>query len=1720
MQVGSAQTPRHHHLSETAARLQAALPDPAASAEPGFKLGEIIVKYDPDKVRLCPIAVARAGTSFVEATGNRALASLDRVHQRHGLKPAQARKLFRTPEPTGSLVQDRARARRAFEAVKSKVPGRRAPSDTRFVDLSSIYVVPCTPGQETAAVAALNQDPAIEYAELNCRRHTTALPDDTYVDPDQDGVWSIRAWEQDYPDLWGMKRIGADYGWASNVHGEGVVVAVLDTGVDYNHEDIADRMWINQAEAEGVAGVDDDANGYVDDVHGYNFAYSTADPMDDQGHGTHCAGTIAAARNSVGVVGVVPGASIMAVKGLDVIGVGLDTTLAEAVQYAADNGAAVLNCSWGAYAVSMTLTDAFHYAHALGCICVAAAGNDNYSMNYFAPANIDTVIAVAAVDHLDHKYPTSNWGTLLDVAAPGADILSLRAAGTDFAYDGQHFVPPGDINARYYRSTGTSMACPHVSGLAAWITVAAPQFDNDAVRKTIRDCADDLGSPGFDVYFGHGRINAAQIINYLTDCNENGVGDDVDIVAETSGDCNSNGIPDECEQPDCNSNGLPDECDLTGGTSNDCNSNGIPDECIHNERDCNHNGIPDECDIAAGTCTDDNGDGFPDICQETLHVPGAQYPTIQSAIDAADDGDTVLVANGTYREAGNKDLDFGGRLITLRSAGGAANCIIDCGGSGRGFHFHNGETLLAQVDGFTIVNGSDDWGGGVFCEFSSPTITNCVISGNTANFSFGFYSGGGVFAMGTSLVITNCTVSDNTAWGSGGGICLVGGIGPRVVDCTVTGNTSMFVGGGVVCHCEGNAVISGCTVTNNQAWRTGGVDCAAVNLISVSHCTISGNSAGAGGGGGIRCGGGNTAITNCTITANTSPTDGPGGGIKCIQCSPTISDCIISGNSGGRGGGIACDDSSSPTIRNCTITDNTAERGGGVYCYDYSSPIISNSLITGNSSHNFAGGIGCSNGSSPIVGNCIIADNTSFVGGGVFCHSIIIPMHIHSSPTFTNCTITGNTAGEGGGVFCQYDSSPSFHNSILWGNTAFIGPEICLRIGDSSLNLEYCTVQGAEEEARLYPGTSCNWGDGVIDHDPRFVDSATGDYHLLPASPCINTGDPQFSSAPEESDIDGEARVSLGIVDIGADEARQFTDCNNNAIPDGKDIAHGTASDCNNNLILDECDLSGGSSYDCNNNGVPDECELDRHDCNTNSIPDDCDIQFGTSTDCTADGIPDECEPDCNGNNIADSCDLAGGTSGDCNTNGVPDECEPNHDCNNNGIWDICDISVGTSRDCDMNGIPDQCQPLDHDCNSNGIFDECDIAAATSADCNVNGVPDECDLIAGTSPDCTGNGVPDECESDCNTNGIADSCDIAAGTSLDDDQDGIPDECTGVYLVPSQYPTIQAAIDATQVGEVVLVASGVYRGQGNKDLDFGGKLIEVRSQYGPTTCIIDCGGAGRGFHFHSRETWDALVQGFTIRNGHADLGGAVRCDLARPTITDCIIVDNEALQGGAIYGYYSTPWLINCVVSGNTATGPYSLGGAIHCDYSTCWFEDCVISGNTANRGGAAALWRSRADFNRCVFSANTAAVEGGAMHCSGRSNPWVAGCIFVANQADRGGGVYNTDESAPMLINCTLSNNSAARGGGMTNESGDPSITDSILWGNRDDRSQDESAQIDITGGAVVMDYCCIQGWTGLWGGIGNIGGEAEDNPLFVDADNGDVHLLPLSPCIDAGDP
>jgi thermitase len=305
----------------------------------------------------------------------------------------------------------------------------------------------------TQAVREYQNNPNVEYAEPNYLYHADWTPNDPYFSTQQ----------------WGPQKVQAPAAWDITRGSSSVRIAIVDTGVQYNHPDLSGKV-----------------------VLGHDYVDGDNDPYDGNGHGTHCAGIAAAVtNNSTGIAGMAPNASILAVRVLDSNGSGTLDAVANGIIYAADNGAKVISLSLGGSVGSTTLQNAVNYAWNKGAVIVAAAGNSGISAPSY-PAYYSNAIAVAATTSSDVKASYSNWGSWVDVAAPGSSIYSTYPTNT------------------YTSLSGTSMATPHVAGLAGLL--AAQGRSNSNIRAAIQNTADPISGTG--TYWTYGRINAYRAVQY------------------------------------------------------------------------------------------------------------------------------------------------------------------------------------------------------------------------------------------------------------------------------------------------------------------------------------------------------------------------------------------------------------------------------------------------------------------------------------------------------------------------------------------------------------------------------------------------------------------------------------------------------------------------------------------------------------------------------------------------------------------------------------------------------------------------------------------------------------------------------------------------------------------------------------------------------------------------------------------------------------------------------------------------------------------------------------------------------------------------------------------------------------------------------------------------------------------------------------------------------
>jgi predicted outer membrane repeat protein len=484
-----------------------------------------------------------------------------------------------------------------------------------------------------------------------------------------------------------------------------------------------------------------------------------------------------------------------------------------------------------------------------------------------------------------------------------------------------------------------------------------------------------------------------------------------------------------------------------------------------------------------------------------LRVPTSEYPTIQAAIDAAADGCIIIVSEGTHTGPGNRDIDFLGKAITVRSENPndpniVAATIIDCNATQaephRGFYFHSAEGQSSILNGLTITKAyaPDDDGGGIFCVGASPAIENCIISGCTAgNIGSGLYNyGGGMSNKNSSMpTLTNCTFSDNSAQYGGGmhnrdsrptlnnctfsvnsamyaGAMYNYNSSPTLTDCTISYNSVPSPAGGcagaIYIRGGSSATLINCTISGNSG-DSGGAIASKGNLI-MTDCTFSVNTAGYSGGA-IQNRGGNMMLTNCTFSSNSA--SDKGGAIYNSGYS-TLTNCTFTQNSAtgdtGYGGGMY-NFKSNPTFNNCIFNGNWVDRAGGGIYNGYGSPTLTNCTFSGNSAGQDGGGMSNLYYGSPTLINCAFRGNSaSWNGGGMNSRGV----GDICRPTLINCTFDDNWAKDEGGGVRTYQSEIELFNCIFIRNSA----------DDDGGGVEYSTYTSATMRNCTFVGNSSPYG--------------------------------------------------------------------------------------------------------------------------------------------------------------------------------------------------------------------------------------------------------------------------------------------------------------------------------------------------------------------------------------------------------------------------------------------------------------------------------------------------------------------------------------------------------------------------------------------------------------------------------------------------------------------
>lgn len=655
-----------------------------------FVPGELIVKFKPGvSVKPSVSAVGIATTGY---------GSIDILNEQYGVTSLE--KVFKTA---------------------------KKPVVRELFDFSNIYMLKLPEDADIlSAVEAYQRDPNVEYAEPNYLYHICVTPND-----------------QDFGLQWALNQasdhdIDAPEAWDIETGDASIVIAIIDTGVDWDHPDVAANVWNNADEI--VDGSDTDGNGYVDDIRGWDFVNGDNNPMDDHSHGTHCAGIAGAVtNNSVGIAGVSWNCTIMPVKGLNSAGEGSTTNLSNAITYAAGNGADVISMSWGSYSSSSTINNALNYAYDNGVVLVGAAGNEGISSKFY-PAAYDRVIAVSATDSSDAEASFSNYGSWVDVAAPGVSIYSTI------------------WNDTYGNKSGTSMSCPHVAGLVGLLLSKNSSLTQMEVRTILRSTTDSVTSGR---YIGLGRINAYRAIqvdsttiaNLSSSLDGRAVVGTINITGTASGPSFKNYSVYYGQGVYPTSWTLINESttQVTDGTLATWDTT-LVDAGTYTVK-LNVTDIYDNVSEDRAVLT---------VLAPVVHNldTGVDYASIAIAVVNAQDGHTITVDSGTYIE--NIKVR---RSLTIRStSGNPADTIVQAANSN--YHVFQVAADYVNISGFTVTGatGSDKAGiylGEIDCFVRYCNISNNIVSNNY--YGIYLYSVSGYNTRYNTL--TNNTVNSNTCYG-------------------------------------------------------------------------------------------------------------------------------------------------------------------------------------------------------------------------------------------------------------------------------------------------------------------------------------------------------------------------------------------------------------------------------------------------------------------------------------------------------------------------------------------------------------------------------------------------------------------------------------------------------------------------------------------------------------------------------------------------------------------------------------------------------------------------------------------------------------------------------------------------------------------------------------------------------------------------------------------
>jgi hypothetical protein len=1142
------------------------------------------------------------------------------------------------------------------------------------------------------------------------------------------------------------------------------------------------------------------------------------------------------------------------------------------------------------------------------------------------------------------------------------------------------------------------------------------------------------------------------------------------------------------------------------------------------------------------------------------------YPTIQAGINAANPGDTVTIAPGTYTGGGSRDLDFGGKAITVQSTDPydwavVEATVIDCGGMGRGFHFHSGETGSSVLAGLTIIDGNATQGGAILCDGGSPSITHCVFNANYARY------GGAIDNENSSPTITNCIFTANTAEWYGGAIENYQS-SPTIRNCVFSGNSGV-VGwgwGGAIDNTGSSAAITGCTFYGNSADYGGAV----YNYDS------------------------STTLSNCILWADSAP-DGPE-----IYGDCTVSHSDVEGGFAGTGNidadpcfadaggedfhllnGSPCIDTGDPAYSPApgeTDIDSQPRQMGlnvdmGTDEFGFNKPIFE----VWPSQLDFTAVAGGPNPVSQVLSIRNIGANTLNWQVTEACPWLeVAPTVGESSGDVNQVTVSVDVTGLGGGpYYCQVTvSDPCATNSPQTVDVGLTVQGPAIELSTQELDF-YGEESGSNPTPQIFSisnagagilnwqiAEDCNWlwvtpTSGQCTTEPNQI-AVIVEIDGLPAGQynCeLVVSDPCAANSPQTVDVylgirhDINGLVSWWQFDEGAGAIASDSFGTNHgtlngdpcwvpglvgtyalefdgegdyvAVPSDSSLnvqyvtisawvqVSGTGPGTNNHVLNRKMTNPGtyGLWVRASDNKLGAQVRLQGSESTGRIIESDTTAGSEWTHVCaTYDGDKLKLYVD---TVVQDDIDDTDGTIDTDNPNVLTIGAHPTPTSYFDGSIDDVRIynralSAGEIQLVYLEGIDSPVIGLPAVDFGFIAPDGGPNPADQALSISNNGVgtlnweiTEGCGWLSAEPNSGSSTGETDDVTLSVDISGLTHgtyNCQLAVSDPCAMNSPQTAAVTLHIYIatglhVPSQYATIQAAIDGAVDGDTVIVAPGTYSGGGNRDLDFGGKAITVRSIDPNDPCtvaatVIDCQGSWseshRGFYFHTGEGPDSVVAGLTVANGFfntflRDLpgwggGGICSGNGASPTISNCIIKNNKV-------------WAIE---------GGWARGGGIYCAGGSAVIRNCIITGNGA--------WGDIGE------------PHGGGVYCG--SGVTLHNCLIVGNEAgsseraSSGGGVYGS----PTITQCTIARNSAhwydmpGYGDGIY---GSPTVSNSIIWGNIGG---------DEIHGSPVITYSDINDG---WPGEGNL----DADPCLVTGPFGGYYLSQMvagqavdSPCVDAG--